>query len=140
MIEGWHNDTYLILFEEQAEAISFTGRYGLREILPGFTLVGLRGWDDMIVRDAGGNFFTVPTVPITREHLQGYDFNIDLSTLEADNQMRGKIKWYVTPLIFGGDPSSAENISWITLDQHPDAVRWWNAKYQEIKEAQQDAP
>lgn len=132
MIEGWHDDTYLIIFEEQADALAMTERYGLPEMLPGFTVAGLREWDDLIVRDAGGQFFTVPTVPITGENLQRYDFDLDLASLEADGQMRGKIKWYVTPLIFGGDPSDSENTAWITLEQHVAAVRWWNAKYREI--------
>ena len=139
MIEGWHNDTYLILFEEQAEATTMTAQYGLHDLLPGFAVVGLRGWDDLIVRDGCGRLFTVPAVPVSREHLEHYDFDFDLAALEADDQMRGKIKWYVTPLVFGGDSFNAENVTWITIAQHPDAVRWWNAKYNEIK-AQQAAP
>lgn len=136
MIEGWHDNTYLTLFEEQAEATAMTERYGLSNLLPGFTAVGLRGWDDLIVRDAGGRYFTVSTVPISREHLRDFDFKINLASLGSDDQMRGKIKWYVTPLIFGGDPSSPENVTWISIEQHPDAVRWWNAKYQEIQAQQ----
>ena len=136
MIEGWNDDTYLILFEEQADAVAMTERYGLPEILPGFTVAGLSGWDDLIVRDASGQFFTVPAVPMTPEHLQRYSFDIDLSAVSPDDQLRGKIKWYVTPLVFGGDPSSEDNVAWITLEEHVNAVRWWNQKYREIKKAE----
>ena len=59
MIEGWYNDDYLVLFEEQEEAVRMTGIYGVRENLPGYTVVGLRGWDDFIVMDGKQQFFTI---------------------------------------------------------------------------------
>jgi hypothetical protein len=64
MIQGWHNEDYLILFEEQLESISMTARYGAKTFLPGYTLDGLKGWDDFIVHDTAHNFYTVPTVPV----------------------------------------------------------------------------
>lgn len=111
MREGRHDDTYLILFEEQAEAVMMTERYGLFDLLPGFMVVGLRGWDDWIVRDGGGHFYTVPTVPIAREHMEQFDLDVDLANFEADEQMHGKIKWNVTPLIFGGKPNACRTFS-----------------------------
>lgn len=136
MIEGWYNDTYLILFKEHAEALEMTERYGLPDMLPGYTVIGLRGWDDLIVRDDNGVCFTVPTVPMVLEYLEPFEFDPDNTILEADESMRGKIKWYATPLVFGGDPESVDNTLWISRDQHPEAVRWWNAKYLEAKAQQ----
>ncbi|MGY4641670.1 hypothetical protein [Pseudomonas sp. TE24901] len=32
----------------------------------------------------------------------------------------------ITPIILGGDPSSPENKTWLTRQQHFEAVRYWN--------------
>jgi len=63
MKEGWLKDEYLILFDG-SEADAAADRYGIASELPGFSLVGLRGWDDFLVRDENGRVFTVPTVPL----------------------------------------------------------------------------
>ena len=97
MIQGWHNDDYLILFEEQLEAISMTARYDAKTFLPGYTLDGLKGWDDFIVHDTAHNFYTVPTVPLIAQHLKPYTFDINLSALRLDNRLTDRIKWYVQP-------------------------------------------
>jgi hypothetical protein len=39
----------------------------------------------------------------------------------------------VKPLIFGGDPSSHENQTWITHEQHAQLVRYWNDMYRSLK-------
>jgi len=41
MIQGWHNDDYLILFDEREEASSVRDRYAIGSILPDFTLEGV---------------------------------------------------------------------------------------------------
>ena len=46
--------------------------------------------------------------------------------------MRGKIKWYVTPIVFGGNPALKDNIIWVTLAEHTELVQWWNRKYREL--------
>jgi hypothetical protein len=43
--------------------------YGVPVALPGFNLIGLRGWDDFLVRDENGNIFSVPSVPLDKSHL-----------------------------------------------------------------------
>jgi hypothetical protein len=133
MVQGWHNDDYLILFEEQLEAISMTARYNAAIFLPGYTIAGLKGWDDFIVRDSAQQFYTVSTVPLAAKHLKPFTFDIDVSALRPDSRLTDKIKWYVQPLVFGGDPQSEQNMTWITLDQHTEAVKWWNAKYRELQ-------
>ena len=133
MTEGWYGDDYLVLFEERAAALD--QGYGLSVALPGYRLVGLRGWDDFIVEDATGACFTVPTVPIVHQHLA--PFTVPTSPLrpEADVKVRGRIKWYVTPIVFGGDPKIGDNLTWITLEEHVQLVAWWNKKYHEVKSA-----
>ena len=133
MIQGWHRDDYLILFEEQLEAVAMTARYDATGFLPGYIIDGLKGWDDFIVHDTAHRFYTVPTVPLAAQHLRPFDFDIDLSALRPDSRVADRIKWYVQPLVFGGDPKSEKNIAWLTLDQHVDAVKWWNAKYRRIQ-------
>ncbi|MES2470037.1 MAG: hypothetical protein V4675_22285 [Verrucomicrobiota bacterium] len=131
MIEGWHNEDYFILFDEQLEAMRITQRYMLDRRLPGYTIIGLCSWDDFIVRDSDGTIFTLPTVPARPTHLRQTAFDIDLTAIQPDPKIRGQVKWYIQPLIFGGDPTSSQNITWISLDQHVDAVNWWNNKYDE---------
>jgi len=134
MIQGWNQDTYLILFEEQLEAITITGRYDLGTYLPGFTIDGLWGWDDFILRNTHDQFFTVPTVPLVAAHLKPFPFEtLDWFHLRSDDRVADKIKWYVRPLAFGGDPQAADNLTWLTLDQHIEAVKWWNNTYRNLR-------
>ena len=57
-----------------------------------------------------------------------------MSIVEWADRLADKIKWYVQPLIFGENPQSTQNLTWITLDQHIEAVRRrWNTKYRELK-------
>ncbi len=134
MIEGWQDSDYLLLFEEQNEAVAMTERYGLERLLPGYTILGMKGWDDFILRDCNNQLFTIPTVPIDKQYLQSFCLSIDLSTLVPDERLRNKIKWYIKPLVFGGDPKSEENIAWISLDQHVEAVAWWNHMYRDLRQ------
>jgi hypothetical protein len=127
MIEGWAQDQHFIVFTDE-EAASATTRYGLRDALPGFAVAGLLGWDDFIVRDSSGNLFTVPTVPAIGKYLAPFHGELP-NQLEADDRT-GTIKWYVKPIVFGGNPEPGENMIWVTHDEHAELVRWWNSQYQ----------
>ncbi len=63
MLEGWHGDDYLILFDE-SEVAAASDRYEVLRLLPGFKVLGLRSWDDFIVRNASGQIYSVPTLPL----------------------------------------------------------------------------
>lgn len=132
MIEGWHNDDYLVLFEDQNEALRITELYGIGVYLPGYLVVGLRGWDDFVLTDAHGQCFRVPTVPLDAKYLDAFDFQVDLAAIQPDARFTGKIKWYVKPIVFGGSPTAEENIAWISLEKHAEFVRWWNKLYREV--------
>lgn len=134
MIQGWHNDDYLILFDNQSEAIALTERYDIAASLPGYTLLGLVGWDDFILRDGSSGYFTIPTVPLDLQELKPFDFTINLSAVRPDARYTDKIKWYIKPVIFGGDPSAESNMTWVPLDQHIEAVKWWNNLYRDLKQ------
>ena len=139
MITGWHGDEHLIVFEEPLEAIDMTRRYGIDERIPAHTLIGLRGWDDFILMSPDRGQKIVPTVPLIVNELTEWRLPNDLSALESDPMTHGKIKWYVTPLVFGGSPTDEENIAWVTIDQHVELVRWWNSKYDDIRNQQGDS-
>jgi len=126
--EGWYDEEYLILFAE-AEVPASSESYGIRDALPGFSVIGLRGWDDFIVRDPNGGIFSLPTVPLDAKYLASFDMPTEESILEQDSRFAGKIKWYVTPVVFGGDPAIGENLIWISHERHARLVRWWNAMY-----------
>jgi hypothetical protein len=49
MTEGWFGDEYLVSFNE-AEIASASDRYSISRFIPGYQLIGLRGWDDLIVK------------------------------------------------------------------------------------------
>jgi hypothetical protein len=129
--EGWHGDDYLILFNEP-EMAQASERYGIAEVFPGHVIVGLRGWDDFIVRDERGNTFSVPTVPLDARYLSPFSLPKE-PQLKTDSRFSGKIKWYVKPLVFGGDLHAGENVIWISQEQHAQIVRWWNALYRSTK-------
>ena len=130
MREGWAGDDYIVLFGERAPSLQTA--YGITSALPGYRLLGLRSWDDFIVEDQRDARFTVPTVPLIQGNLS--PFEIDLQReLETDERVRGRIKWYNTPLVFGGDPNVGDNVTWVTVEQHTQLVTWWNQKYRELR-------
>ena len=131
MIEGWRGDDYLVLFEDRAPTLEQA--YGLFGALSGHRLVGLRGWDDFIVEDGAGAYFTVPTVPLSARYLKPFALSKNQLKLKPDDRLTDRIKWYTTPIVFGGDPNLGANVTWVTLDQHAQLVKWWNQKYQEVK-------
>lgn len=127
MNEGWCGDEYLVLFTA-AESASAQLKYKLTEYLPGYSLVGLLEWDNFIVKDANGDTQSIPTVPIERTKIAPYALAAPL-TLRKDDRFTGKIKWYLKPLVFGGDPDDGANLTWIELDKHAELVVWWNEQY-----------
>ena len=133
MKDGWQDDDYFVLFESQEEAIAATARYGLSEHLPGYFAVGLKGWDDFILCDNNAKYFTVPTVPLSKEEIRPYSFPAETLKLKPDARLANKIRWYIKPIIFGGSPTEHGNLAWITHEQHAEVVRFWNKTYFELK-------
>ena len=129
MKEGWFNEDYWALCEDQGEAEQITGLYGITQYLPGHFIVGLKGWDHFILCDQAGQYFTVPTVPLDRERLSAFQFPSGTLHLESAADLTGKIKWYVKPLAFGGDPTAHDNIRWLSMREHVEVVKWWNQLY-----------
>ena len=138
MTEGWYGDDYLVLFEENAPTLERA--YGLTTALPGYGLVGLRGWDDFIVEDTTGACFTVPTVPLLPEYLKPFTLPPNQPSPEVDAKVQGRIKWYITPIVLGGDPGLGENVTWVTVEEHVQLVNWWNKKYRDVAEGRDDMP
>lgn len=97
MIQGWLQDIHISLFpQDSCEQIA--GSYGLSEALPGYSLIGLLGWDDFLLKSDSG-LYTCPTVPIDPKYLQTIDIKIDTGDLRPDPELNDRIKWYITPLI-----------------------------------------
>jgi hypothetical protein len=134
MTEGWFNDEYLVIFS-QSEGVSLSSKYKFADSLPGYTLVGLRGWDDFIVINPAGVMCSIPTVPLSETSKTEFAIPNNLS-LEDDIRFTGKIKWYLKPIVFGGDPQDKQNLTWVTLEQHVELVVWWNNQYKSIKAAE----
>jgi hypothetical protein len=131
MREGWCGEDYLVLFDgpELAQA---SLSYDIARLLPGYEVLGLCGWDDLIVRDAAGAVFTVPTVPLAPNYLEPFEAAKCNTHLAHDSRFTGRIKWYLEPIVFGGDANLGQNVIWVDHDQHSQHVRWWNDKYREL--------
>ena len=104
MTEGWFGDDYLISLNE-AEVASASDRYSISRFIPGHQVIGLRGWDDLIVRDSVGLVYTVPSVAMDSGFLSRYVFPEAESSMVPEERFLGRIKWYVQPIVFGGDPN-----------------------------------
>lgn len=128
MLEGWQDEHHFILFEER-ELHEVQFRYAISVYLPGYEIVGLRGWDDFLVRNQAGGLFTVPTVPLAASQLRSFASLPSPESLEVDERFIGKIKWYVKPIVFGGDPGISENLIWVDHTTHGQLVRLWNEQY-----------
>jgi hypothetical protein len=130
--EGWCGDYHLILFND-AEASLASDTYEITKFLPGYKVIGLRGWDDFILQDSNGDTHCVPTVPAIKSLIAPYALPSVGFTLDPDDRFHGKIKWYLKPIIFGGDASLGANIIWVSHDQHAQLVKYWNNLYQSVK-------
>jgi len=131
MVEGWHGEDYIVLFADE-EASATASACGFNTALPGFSVLGLRGWQDFIVQDEAGATFTIPSVPLDTRYLASFNLPVPYD-LEPDPRLTGKVKWLVKPLIFGGSSDAEENVSWVTHQQHGELVRWWNEQYRFAK-------
>lgn len=127
MNEGWQNDDYLIVLT-QDESFAAMKAYRFDHYLRGYTLLGLKSWDDFVVINSCGVMSTVPTLPLDVSCIAPYELPQQIS-LEPDEQFTGKIKWYVKPLACGGDPTDQTNVAWVTHEQHAELVVWWNEQY-----------
>jgi hypothetical protein len=132
MKEGWFNDNYWAICETPQEAKDITVLYGLTDYLPGYSIVGMKGWDDFILADWESQYHIIPVLPLDRKYLKPFHFPAQTFRLEKDERFTRKIKWYVQPTVFGGDPSSEGNILWLSLDEHAKAVKWWNKLYLDV--------
>lgn len=54
-------------------------------------------------------------------------------TLVPDNRFEGKIKWYVKPMVLGGDPMLGENVVWVSHEEHAQLATYWNELYGPVK-------
>ena len=132
MKEGWHNDDYLILFEGR-EVEQKEQEYRFERLLPGYRLLGLVSWDDfLVVEHASQKLFRIPTIPISSEQRKEWQHSVDSTVLKPDDRFHGKVKWYVKPIVFGGDPSPGENMTWISHGDHVQAVKYWNEIYSHV--------
>ncbi len=129
MQEGWCDNDYIILYDSNL-AGQVAAKYELHRFLGGYSLIGLRGWDDFIVAAPDRKTYTIPTIPIDLRHLTPFDVPSP-QLLKVDHRFTGRIKWYVQPLVFGGDGGAEDNLVWLNQEQHAKAVVYWNNLYQE---------
>ena len=117
----------------EAEVASASDRYSISRFIPGHQVIGLRGWDDLILRDSVGLFYTVPSVPMDSGFLSRYVLPEAESSMVPDERFLGTIKWYVQPIVFGGAPNVEKNVIWVNHEEHAQAVTWWNDLYRSVR-------
>jgi len=107
-----------------------TGIYGVRENLPGYTVVGLRvgtfhrhGWEAAVLHH--------PYRPAGKRAPGAVSVFGRPRSDQPDARFSKKVKWYVKPIMFGGDASAKENMIWVTYEQHAELVRWWAKMYRD---------
>ena len=133
MIQGWNNSNYLYLIESQTESLNLANKYKINGILSEYQFYGILNWDEFILKDGSSQYFKIPTVPFVANFLKpipDFEPNVNLS---PDPKLFNLIRWHVKPVVFGGDPVSETNISWVDFDQHIDLVIWWNEQYRHHK-------
>jgi hypothetical protein len=62
-----------------------------------------------------------------------------IGRLRAESQIP-KEEWYVQPVVFAGDPSVGENLTWVNHEDHAQAVKWWNDQYRQLKGTSEARP
>jgi hypothetical protein len=130
MKEGWHNDEYFIIFDRD-ESTQLTTAYGLPAFLPGYKLLALRSWDDLVILSPSDEVFTCPSVHAVNKYFEPFDMPVLPTELKADKRYAGRVKWYITPIVFGGDPQLVANTIWVSIEKHAELVKWWNEMYRE---------
>jgi hypothetical protein len=131
MNEGWQDNDYLILLEQDESAAAMEA-YCFDRYVPGYRLVGLKGWGDFIVVDSLGTLYTVPTVPLDASYASPLVLPQEI-LLKPDSRLKGRIRWHLKPLVFGGNPADDTNIAWVSHAQHRELVCWWNEQYRSAK-------
>src|ERR1700731_1799107 len=89
MREGWSGDDHLIIFAE-SEVDPVSERYALSALLPGYRILGLRGWDDFVVQDLAGRSYSIPTVPLDFQYLSPFDIPPNVNLVKAE-RFEGKL-------------------------------------------------
>lgn len=92
-------------------------------------MIGLRNWDDLLVRARDGAVFAVPSVPLLPEYLEPASLPGSGEQLCVDARLVDQIRWHVTSIVFGGSGGDEQNIVWVTPLQHAQLVAWWNDRY-----------
>lgn len=131
MKSGWHQNIHYNIFTEE-EALCFYTKYNIDNYIPEYRLIGLIGWDDFII-SKNNEFYKIPTVPIDLKYCEKLPI-LDLSIkLTEDSRIKNLIKWYIKPIVFGGNPEAQDNVEFIDIEKHCQYVNFWNKKYFEIK-------
>jgi hypothetical protein len=86
-----------------------------------------------VVRNDSDQTYSIPTVPVDTRYLSPISVPGEESALDFDARFSGKIKSYVKPIVFGGDPNVGDNLVWLSHEAHVRFVKFWNEKYRGLK-------
>jgi hypothetical protein len=139
MNEGW--DDYLILFDE-LEVATMTERYALSQFLPGYQVLGLRGWDDFIVCDSQGRTFSIPTVPLELKYLSPFAVPEGMENGGPSSRRafprQDKMVFEAHFVRWGSQCQRKHEVG--EPGEHAQPVRWWNDLHRSLTNKGPAAP
>lgn len=127
-LEGWLAKNYYILFSEEERDL-YAKQHRLGGYLPEYSFFGLFNWDYFIINIPNTSYAIVPTLPLLPEYITKFAYKNRSILLTQDPSLKGKVRWYKTPVVYGGDPGDESNVEWVSLREHAKLVESWNRKY-----------
>lgn len=133
-LEGWLSKNYYILFSDSEKEL-YKEKHHLGKYLPEYEFFGLFNWDNFIVNVPNKYYAIVPIIPLLPKYVTKFSYKNRSILLTQDPSLKGKMRWYKTPLVYGGDPKDEGNIAWIGIEEHAKLIETWNKKYSEQSKA-----
>ena len=134
-LEGWLSKNYYILFS-QTEKDLYWDKHNLKQYLPNYDVFGLFNWDYFMINQSNKLYAIIPTVPLLDKYITKFIYKNRSMLLTQDPTIKGKVKWYKNPLVFGGNPNDKENTVMVKIEKHAELVEYWNRKYVENAKSQ----
>jgi hypothetical protein len=149
--EGFIGDNYLILWKTE-ELSKFHRECEIDQYAPSLLLIGSDGGGEgygFDTRDATMPVVRVPFVGLDLRYVTPVatsftDLLVQLGkrrlTTSNTSAQHGQARpiglelFEITPVILGGDPIDLKNKTWLSRQQHIEAVRYWNRVIRELRE------
>src|SRR6185436_16326290 len=122
--EGWLGDAYVRIYPDD-DRVRIANLYGFEAFLPRYVPLGSWGLDALCL-GPDGRLYLIPWIPLNESHRKEHYPSVaaleaELSSLREatpDYEHFGKETHFVTPIVFGGSPTDADNLKMIGQQPH----------------------